>query len=145
MFSCSEPVTNPPSEFTSPPLLEGLLTSLTQVLGPHVKPTPIQVLSLKHLFASDSSSTSPTSSLQWKQCLLASETDLVKSIAYCLSILQDLKLAELRHSQKVDDVSQAALWVLQGPSTIPTSTIGVPPVLPTVNLFPAARTPVAAK
>lgn len=109
MFSRSEPVNDLPSEFTSPPLLEGLLTSLTQVLGPHAKPTPIQALSLKHLFASDSSSASPTSSLQWKQYLLASETGSGKSIAYLLPILQYLKLAELRRSQSPPEAAQTQL------------------------------------
>ena len=36
-----------PSEFTSPPLMPGLLQSIHSVLGPDARPTPI---SLKHLF-----------------------------------------------------------------------------------------------
>ncbi|KAI0935478.1 hypothetical protein AcV5_003895 [Taiwanofungus camphoratus] len=92
-----------PTEFTTPPLMDGLLTSVIDVLGPHARPTPIQALSLKHLFNRPlaGSKPSPDSQLQgenttqWHQCLLASETGSGKSIAYLLPMLQDLKLSEL--------------------------------------------------
>jgi len=75
-----------PKDFTSPPLLEGLHASVLDVLGPNARPTPIQALSLKHLF-SDSPS--------WRQYLLASETGSGKSIAYMLPMLHHLKQSEL--------------------------------------------------
>ena len=78
-----------PTEFTSPPLMEGLLSSLMDVLGPNAQPTPIQALSLKHLLST------PTDSPEWKQYLLASETGSGKSIAYLLPLLQALKQGEL--------------------------------------------------
>lgn len=78
------------TEFTSPPLMEGLLTSVVDVLGPHARPTPIQALSLKHLC------TKTGDSGEYVQCLLASETGSGKSMAYLLPMLQDLKLSELQ-------------------------------------------------
>ena len=75
-----------PTEFTSPPILPGLLSSLKEVLGPNAKPTPIQSLSLKWLL---------NQSPGWKQFLLASETGSGKSIAYLVPLLQNLKQAEL--------------------------------------------------
>lgn len=74
-----------PDRFTSPPLLEGLLTCLQQTLPPDAKPTPIQALSLKHLFKPKVSDNA------WRQYLLAAETGSGKSIAYLLPVLQDLK------------------------------------------------------
>lgn len=74
-----------PRNFTSPPLLEGLHASIIDVLGPNAKPTPIQGLSLKHLFSETPS---------WRQFLLASETGSGKSIAYLLPMLQHLKQSE---------------------------------------------------
>ena len=70
--------------------MEGLLTSVVDVLGPHARPTPIQALSLKHLC------TKSGVSGEYVQCLLASETGSGKSIAYLLPMLQDLKLSELQ-------------------------------------------------
>jgi len=76
-----------PSAFSSPPLSPGLLQSVHDVLGPDVRPTPIQSLSLKHLFV-----TPPLDS--YRRFLLASETGSGKSLAYLLPMLQDLKTAE---------------------------------------------------
>lgn len=84
----SEPARGLPSEFTSPPLLDGLRTSIHDVLGEQAKPTPIQSLSLKHLFTSLLKSS-------WREYLLASETGSGKSFAYMLPMLQDLKTTEL--------------------------------------------------
>ena len=78
-----------PSEFTSPPLMEGLLSSVHDVLGAIAQPSPIQALSLKHLFKP----TSETS--KWRQYLLAAETGSGKSLAYMLPMLNDLKTSEL--------------------------------------------------
>lgn len=86
-----------PTEFTSPPLIEGLLTSVVDSLGPDARPTPIQALSLKHLFAP------PKDGSQWRQYLLASETGSGKSLAYMLPVLQDLKTSEL--SGEVSEVA----------------------------------------
>ena len=77
-----------PDRFTSPPLLEGLLTCLQDILPPDTKPTPIQALSLKHLFKPKVSDDA------WRQYLLASETGSGKSIAYLLPVLQDLKKSD---------------------------------------------------
>ncbi|CAL1697235.1 unnamed protein product [Somion occarium] len=78
-----------PSEFSSPPLMESLLSSIMDILGPNARPTPIQALSLKHLFSPSQGDS------QWRQFLLASETGSGKSIAYLLPMLQDLKQTEL--------------------------------------------------
>jgi len=75
-----------PVSFSSPPLLDGLRNSVHHVLGQSASPTPIQALSLKHLF-----SDTP----EWRQYLLASETGSGKSIAYLLPMLQHLKNSEL--------------------------------------------------
>lgn len=85
----TEPASTLPSEFTSPPLMEGLLSSVVGILGPNAQPTPIQALSLKHLFAP------PKDGSKWRQYLLASETGSGKSLAYMLPLLQDLKASEL--------------------------------------------------
>jgi ATP-dependent RNA helicase MRH4, mitochondrial len=77
-----------PSAFSSP-LSSGLLQSVNDVLGPNARPTPIQSLSLKHLFA-----TSPLESESYRRFLLASETGSGKSLAYLLPMLHDLKTAE---------------------------------------------------
>ncbi|KAL6305609.1 P-loop containing nucleoside triphosphate hydrolase protein [Sparassis latifolia] len=82
-----------PGEFASPPLMEGLLTSVVDVLGPHAKPTPIQALALKHLFTPLKGE--PGGKRRWHQCLLASETGSGKSIAYMLPMLQGLKQSEV--------------------------------------------------
>lgn len=79
----SEPL---PASFSSPPLLDGLRDSVYQVLGKSACPTPIQALSLKHLFSDTS---------EWRQYLLASETGSGKSIAYLLPTLHYLKKSEL--------------------------------------------------
>ncbi|KAG6378348.1 P-loop containing nucleoside triphosphate hydrolase protein [Boletus reticuloceps] len=78
-----------PSDFTSPPLLPGLLQSVKEVLGQDAVPTPIQALSLKHLMKE------PGAESKWKEYLLASETGSGKSMAYLLPLLQDLKRTEL--------------------------------------------------
>jgi len=75
-----------PASFSSPPLLDGLRDSVHRVLGHSASPTPIQGLSLKHLF-----SDTP----EWRQYLLASETGSGKSIAYLLPVLHHLKQSEL--------------------------------------------------
>ncbi len=90
----TEPVKSLPSKFTSPPLLEGLLDSVTNVLGPHAKPTPIQGLAIKHLL----SSTPQEGEQTWREYLLASETGSGKSLAYLLPMLQDLKQSEIEPS-----------------------------------------------
>ena len=92
-------------QFTSPPLLPGLLKSLKEMVGNDAKPTPIQSLSLKWLLKHpDSAATqSPnvdTTPGQWQQFLLASETGSGKSIAYLLPLLQNLKEAELVSSSR---------------------------------------------
>ncbi|GLB44185.1 putative P-loop containing nucleoside triphosphate hydrolase protein [Lyophyllum shimeji] len=83
-----------PKEFTSPPLMPGLLSCLTDLIGPGATPTPIQSLSLKWLMH-DAEKGHDASSSDWKQFLLASETGSGKSIAYLLPLLQDLKQSEL--------------------------------------------------
>lgn len=97
------PVTDLPEKFSSPPLLFGLLQSVYEVLGPSATPSPIQALSLKHLFAppahiqsrNKSAGPPPSSSkYPWNQYLLASETGSGKSIAYLLPMLQYLKVTE---------------------------------------------------
>lgn len=69
--------------------MPGLLSCLTDVLGPNATPTPIQSLSLKWLLDADVGKANG-----WKQFLLASETGSGKSIAYLLPVLQNLKLSE---------------------------------------------------
>ena len=76
-----------PSAFSSPPLSSGLLQSVHDVLGHDARPTPIQSLSLKHLFVNP-----PLDS--YRRFLLASETGSGKSLAYLLPMLHDLKTAE---------------------------------------------------
>lgn len=85
-----------PDEFTSPPLIPGILTCLQENLPTNAKPTPIQALALKHLFKPKDAAEN-----QWKEYLLASETGSGKSIAYMLPMLQDLKQTE-------DDASLSA-------------------------------------
>ncbi|KII83884.1 hypothetical protein PLICRDRAFT_32615 [Plicaturopsis crispa FD-325 SS-3] len=75
-----------PQNFTSPPLLPGLLASVKDILGPDARPTSIQALSLKHLFHSTLG--------KWHEFLLASETGSGKSMAYLLPMLQNLKATE---------------------------------------------------
>jgi ATP-dependent RNA helicase MRH4 len=76
-----------PSTFASPPLSYGLLQSIRDMFGPTARPTPIQALSLKHLFANPSADS-------YRRFLLASETGSGKSLAYLLPMLQDLKATE---------------------------------------------------
>lgn len=57
------------------------------MLGRNVRPTPIQSLSLKHLFATIPPDT-------YRQYLLASETGSGKSLAYLLPMLHNLKATE---------------------------------------------------
>ena len=76
-----------PSAFSSPPLSSGLLQSVHDVLGPNARPTPIQSLSLKHLFVAP-----PLDS--YRRFLLASETGSGKSLAYLLPMLHALKATE---------------------------------------------------
>ena len=78
-----------PDRFASPPLIEGLLAALKATLPANAKPTPIQALSLKHLFRPKQSPDA------WRQYLLASETGSGKSIAYLLPLLQDLKNSDV--------------------------------------------------
>ena len=91
-------------QFTSPPLLPGLLKSLKEMVGDNARPTPIQSLSLKWLLKHPDSSAAQlpnvdtTTPGQWRQFLLASETGSGKSIAYLLPLLQNLKEAELMSS-----------------------------------------------
>ncbi|KAJ7231287.1 hypothetical protein B0H12DRAFT_1146780 [Mycena haematopus] len=99
-----------PGKFTSPPLLPGLLTCLTDVLGPLAPPTPIQALSLKWVLdpwtkgnenlPADDTETAVSTAMQtdnhYKEFLLASETGSGKSIAYLLPMLQALKISEAR-------------------------------------------------
>lgn len=94
----TEPADQLPAEFTSPPLMDGLLTSVQDVLGLYAKPTPIQSLALKHLMGP------PKSDSGWRQYLLASETGSGKSIAYLLPLLQDLKASELVDSDVTQDL-----------------------------------------
>ena len=76
-----------PSTFSSPPLSADLLQSVHDVLGDNARPTPIQSLSLKHLF--------PPPPLDGHRCfLLASETGSGKSLAYLLPMMHDLKATE---------------------------------------------------
>ncbi len=82
-----------PKEFTSPPLMEGFLTSVFDVLGPNAQPTPIQALSLKHLVNEHDSS-------RYYEHLLASETGSGKSMAYLLPMLHDLKQSEMNNTQR---------------------------------------------
>ncbi|KAF7796074.1 hypothetical protein EIP86_007245 [Pleurotus ostreatoroseus] len=100
----SEPVKGLPSEFTSPPLMPGLVDSIVDVLGPHVTPTPIQGLAIKHVLypwkTKEEAETMP-----WREFLLASETGSGKSIAYMLPMLQDLKASELA-SAEADDAAE---------------------------------------
>lgn len=85
-----------PLHFTSPPLMPGLLSCLTDVLGPVATPTPIQGLSLKWILgASGEMAPRDASFGKWRQFLLASETGSGKSIAYLLPVLQALKQSEL--------------------------------------------------
>ncbi|KAG6816004.1 hypothetical protein H0H87_009543 [Tephrocybe sp. NHM501043] len=73
------------TKFTSPPLMPGLLSCLTDIIGRNASPTPIQALSLKWLL-NEEGQVNPDSG--WKQFLLASETGSGKSIAYLLPTLQ---------------------------------------------------------
>ncbi|TFY50626.1 hypothetical protein EVG20_g11415 [Dentipellis fragilis] len=84
----TEPRRGLPKQFSSPPLVEGLVESVHDLLGQDVRPTPIQSLSLKHLFTE-------TEEGKWREFLLASETGSGKSLAYLLPVLQALKQTEL--------------------------------------------------
>ncbi len=92
------PTTHLPDKFTSPPLMEGLVQSVHNILGPDAEPTPIQALAIKHLVKPESAT--PEEHAQYRQFLLASETGSGKSMAYLLPLLQDLKLAELRDTPR---------------------------------------------
>ncbi|OCH85617.1 P-loop containing nucleoside triphosphate hydrolase protein [Obba rivulosa] len=99
LSSESVPMRSLPAQFTTPPLMPDLLTSVHDVLGPDATPTPIQALSLKHLFKDNSQTsgsldTPEEKEHEYHQYLLASETGSGKSIAYMLPVLQDLKVAE---------------------------------------------------
>ncbi|KAI0716140.1 P-loop containing nucleoside triphosphate hydrolase protein [Cerioporus squamosus] len=84
-----------PQEFSSPPLMEGLLSSVRDALGPDARPTPIQALSLKHLVQTERSNPDA-----YHEYLLASETGSGKSLAYLLPMIQDLKQSELNGTQR---------------------------------------------
>jgi ATP-dependent RNA helicase MRH4, mitochondrial len=77
-----------PSTFSSPPLSFDLLQSVHDLLGDHARPTPIQSLSLKHLFDS------PPPDANHRRFLLASETGSGKSLAYLLPMMHGLKATE---------------------------------------------------
>ena len=83
-----------PTKFTSPPLMPGFVTCLTDILGPKSRPTPIQALSIKWLL--EQNATALSSGSQWRQFLMAAETGSGKSIAYLLPVLQNLKQSETR-------------------------------------------------
>ena len=101
----SEPANNLPSEFTSPPLMPGLLDSVVDVLGPHAIPTPIQALAIKHLLYPWKTK-EDAQQMKWREFLLASETGSGKSIAYLLPLLQDLKSSELASEDVIAPQSQ---------------------------------------
>ncbi|KIK41067.1 hypothetical protein CY34DRAFT_13274 [Suillus luteus UH-Slu-Lm8-n1] len=84
-----------PIQFSSPPLMPGLLQSLQETLGKEARPTAIQASSMKHLF------NERVEGEKYKEFLLASETGSGKSIAYLLPVLQDLKLTEHNQSSTV--------------------------------------------
>jgi ATP-dependent RNA helicase MRH4, mitochondrial len=77
-----------PSTFSSPPLSSDLLQSVHDLLGHNARPTPIQSLSLKHLFHS------PPDAHLHRRFLLASETGSGKSLAYLLPMMHDLKATD---------------------------------------------------
>lgn len=95
------PTSQLPAEFTSPPLAEGLLSSVKDKLGPDARPTPIQALSLKHLFSP------PKGDAKWRQYLLASETGSGKSLAYMLPLLQDLKASEVADGESISHTTSS--------------------------------------
>jgi ATP-dependent RNA helicase MRH4 len=82
--------------FSSPPLLPGLLQSVTEVLGPSTRPTSIQALALGNLFDEKGKvvGVGPPGGGGFRQFLLASETGSGKSIAYLLPMIQALKYSE---------------------------------------------------
>lgn len=90
-----------PDVFASPPLMDGLRSSIQTILGPDARPTPIQALSLKHLVKADPASVSE----HYHEYLLASETGSGKSIAYLLPMIQDLKQKELQNTDRQGDPS----------------------------------------
>lgn len=92
-----------PNDFTSPPLLPGLLQSVKETLGQDATPTAIQALALKHLMKK------PDTESKWKEYLLASETGSGKSMAYLLPLLQDLKRTELERAGSPRNVSARPL------------------------------------
>ncbi|TFK48116.1 P-loop containing nucleoside triphosphate hydrolase protein [Heliocybe sulcata] len=93
---CSEILKSLPNVFKTPPLLEGLVASLHDVLGRSSIPTPIQALSIKHIVSNlQIAIPDRVQERRWHQCLLASETGSGKSFAYMLPLLQDLKTTEL--------------------------------------------------
>ncbi|KAI0245623.1 P-loop containing nucleoside triphosphate hydrolase protein [Lactifluus subvellereus] len=82
-----------PSTFSSPPLSPDLLQSVHDVLGHNARPTPIQSLTLKHLFT-------PPPTDAHRCFLLASETGSGKSLAYLLPMMHDLKATEHLRSRR---------------------------------------------
>ncbi|KAK2462655.1 hypothetical protein APHAL10511_005388 [Amanita phalloides] len=95
-----------PTTFSSPPLMPGFVTCLTEMLGEGAVPTPIQALSIKWLLAQNADILS--SATQWRHFLLASDTGSGKSIAYLLPVLQHLKQSE-RRGQKAAMRSMSGL------------------------------------
>ncbi|KAF9036529.1 hypothetical protein BDP27DRAFT_1348096 [Rhodocollybia butyracea] len=84
------------TEFTSPPLLPGLVSSLHDVLGLHAVPTEIQKMSIARVVERPPGvGGGPPQKMGPREYLLASETGSGKSFAYLLPLLQSLKLAEL--------------------------------------------------
>ena len=76
-----------PAAFASPLFSAGLLQATRDMLSGAARPTPIQALALKHLFA-------PPPADSYQRFLLASETGSGKSLAYLLPMLYDLKATE---------------------------------------------------
>lgn len=106
-----------PSAFASPPLMPGLLASVHALLGAQARPTPIQALSLKHLFKRKlDAPANPNTDNAWLQALLAAETGSGKSMAYLLPMLQDLKLAELQDASGA--AQRAKTHGLMGPRAL---------------------------
>ncbi|KZT24293.1 P-loop containing nucleoside triphosphate hydrolase protein [Neolentinus lepideus HHB14362 ss-1] len=94
--SQSEVLQSLPNAFESPPLLEGMVSSLHNILGRASRPTPIQALSIKHIVSNlEVHIPDRVQERRWNQFLLASETGSGKSFAYMLPLLQDLKSTEL--------------------------------------------------
>ena len=91
-----------PQEFTSPPLMEGLQTSVHRALRLDARSTPIQALSLKHLVETERSNLD-----KYHEYLLASEAGSGKSLAYLLPMIHDGKQSEMNGAQRSSTDSSA--------------------------------------